>query len=159
MFGQVNKSFTFRFTFFMIDKCLALYDSSLFHYQHRNDVDNLFLRVCAILIMKNWRKITTHSTLACAPVKSWHVHFLNDINSRSSFRYHIQFGEKSIAKCFLTIIFSLTRTRFPIILNWKRVAIPIFFKKVQPNNLIRYLSTFLMVSPTYNRSSDKNPYQ
>lgn len=111
------------FHFFMINKCLALSESSLFHYQHLNDVDNLFFRVCAVLLIKNWRKITTHRTLACAPVKSWHGNFLNDFHSKSSYRYHIQ----SIAKCFLTIIFSLTRTRFPIIFNWKRVATPTFF--------------------------------
>lgn len=117
------------FHFFMINKCLALSDSSLIHYQHRNDVDNLFLRVCAVLLIKNWRKITTHRTLACAPVKSWHGNSLNDFHSKSSYRYHIQFGWKSIAKCFLTIIFSLTKTLFPIIFNWKRVAIPTFLKK------------------------------
>lgn len=72
------------FHFFMINKCLALSDSSLIHYQHRNDVDNLFLRVCAVLLIKNWRKITTHRTLACALVKSWHGHFLNDSHSKSS---------------------------------------------------------------------------
>lgn len=60
--------------------------------QPGNDIHNLILRVCEVLLMKDLKKITPPRTLACAPVKTkskTYIIFLNYINSYSPYKCHI----------------------------------------------------------------------